>query len=169
MTKSRDRLPDGLSPLKHSFQVRPSVAIAGTISPTAYAQTPDAQTSDSVTLSSTAQSLLSNSPSTTSNSTEPTPAEVALQTLQAGAASDSANIALQTLKSINKGPARRPGEFVGKRCDGERRHQRAQSDGSGRALSPGTEGRRLQPGPCERSLELMRMFLTTASKSVWAS
>jgi hypothetical protein len=102
MTKSRDRLPDGLSPLKHSFQVRPSVAIAGTISPTAYAQTPDAQTSDSVTLSSTAQSLLSNSPSTTSNSTEPTPAEVALQTLQAGAASDSANIALQTLKSINK-------------------------------------------------------------------
>jgi hypothetical protein len=29
MTKSRDRLPDGLSPLKHSFQVRPSVAIAG--------------------------------------------------------------------------------------------------------------------------------------------
>jgi hypothetical protein len=61
MTKSRDRLPDGLSPLKHSFQVRPSVAIAGTISPTAYAQTPDAQTSDSVTLSSTAQSLLSNS------------------------------------------------------------------------------------------------------------
>jgi hypothetical protein len=29
MTKSRDRLPDGLSPLKHSFQVQPSVAIAG--------------------------------------------------------------------------------------------------------------------------------------------
>jgi integrase len=29
MTKSRDRLPDGLSPLKHSFQVRPAVAIAG--------------------------------------------------------------------------------------------------------------------------------------------
>ena len=29
MTKSSDRLPDGLNPLKHSFQVQPSVAIVG--------------------------------------------------------------------------------------------------------------------------------------------
>jgi hypothetical protein len=29
MTKSRDRLPDGLNPLKHSLEVLPSVAIAG--------------------------------------------------------------------------------------------------------------------------------------------
>ena len=62
-------------------------------------------TFDTVTLSPAAQSSLSDtqsSPSATSSSAAPTQAAIALQTLQAGAASDPADVALQTLKSINK-------------------------------------------------------------------